>query len=33
MEFLIIMRAFIAMGGTCSLAGTWWDRKKKEEKE
>lgn len=33
MEFLIIMIAFIAMGGTCSLAGTWWDRKKKEEKE
>jgi len=33
MEFWIIMIAFIAMGGTCSLAGTWWDRKKKEEKE
>lgn len=33
MDFLIIMIAFIAMGGTCSLAGTWWDRKKKEEKE
>ena len=29
MEFWIIMIAFIAMGGTCSLAGTWWDRKKK----
>ncbi len=37
MEFWIIMIAFIAMGGTCSLAGTWWDRKwwdrKKKEKK
>ncbi len=39
MEFWIIMIAFVAMGGTCSLAGTWWDRtwwdrkKKKEKKE
>ena len=33
MEFWLIMIAFIAMGGTCSLAGTWWDRKKKEEKK
>ena len=24
MEFWIIMIAFIALGGTCSLAGTWW---------
>ncbi len=23
MEFWIIMIAFIALGGTCSLAGTW----------
>lgn len=33
MEFWLIMIAFIAMGGTCSLAGTWWDRKKKRKKE
>jgi len=33
MEFWIIMIGFIALGGTCSLAGTWWDRKKKEEKK
>ncbi len=32
MEFWIIMITFIALGGTCSLAGTWWDRKKKEER-
>ena len=31
MEFWIIMIVFVAMGGTCSLAGTWWDRKKKKE--
>ena len=30
MEFWIIMIVFVAMGGTCSLAGTWWDRKKKK---
>lgn len=33
MEFWIIMIAFVACGGTCSLAGTWWDRKKKNEKK
>lgn len=33
MEFWIIMIAFITIGGSCSLAGTWWDRKKKEEKK
>ena len=33
MEFWIIMIAFIAMGGTCSLAGTWWDRKNRNNKE
>lgn len=33
MEFWIIMIALIAMGGTGSLAGTWWDRKKKEERK
>lgn len=33
MEFWIIMFAFVAMGGVCSLKGTWWDKgKKKEEK-
>ena len=31
MEFWIIMILFIVMGGTCSLKGTWWDRKKKNE--
>ena len=30
MEFWIIMIVFIAMGGTCSLTGTWWDRKKEK---
>ncbi len=33
MEFWIIMFVFLALGGTCSLKGTWWDRKKKEEKK
>ena len=32
MEFWIIMIGFICIGGSCSLAGTWWSRKKKEEK-
>ncbi len=32
MEFWIIMIGFICMGGTGSLAGTWWSKKKKEEK-
>lgn len=37
--FWVIIMAVIAMGGTCSLAGTWWDknwrmeRKKKKEEE
>ena len=33
MEFWIIMIVFICMGGSCSLAGTWWDRNKKEKKK
>lgn len=34
MEFWLIMIGFIVMGGSCSLADTWWDRKnKKEEKK
>ena len=39
MEFWIIMIVLIAIGGTCSLEGTWWDKKwwdkkkKKEEKK
>lgn len=33
MEFWIIMIAFIVMGGTCPLAGTWWDRNKKKNKQ
>ena len=32
MEFWLIMIGFIVMGGSCSLAGTWWDRKNKKEK-
>lgn len=31
MEFWLIMIAFIVMGGSCSLAGTWWDKKKKKQ--
>lgn len=31
MEFWIIMIGFIAMGGSCSLADTWWARKRKEK--
>lgn len=30
MEFWLIMIVFIAMGGSCSLADTWWDKKKKK---
>ena len=33
MEFWLIMIGFIVMGGSCSLAGTWWDRKNKKESE
>ena len=29
MEFWLIMVVFIAIGGSCSLAGTWWDSKNK----
>lgn len=32
MEFWIIMIVLIGMGGSCSLAGTWWSKKEKEEK-
>ena len=32
MEFWLIMIAFIVMGGSCSLAGTWWDRKNKKDR-
>lgn len=28
MEFWIILIAFVAMGGACSLRGTWWDKNK-----
>ena len=31
MEFWLIMIGFIVMGGSCSLAGTWWARKHKKE--
>lgn len=31
MEFWLIMIGFIVMGGSCSLADTWWDRKNKKE--
>ena len=30
MEFWIVMILFIVMGGSCSLTGTWWDRKTKK---
>ena len=33
MEFWLIMIGFIVMGGSCSLAGTWWDRKNKKDKK
>ena len=33
MEFWLIMIVFIVMGGSCSLAGTWWDRKNKKDKK
>ena len=29
MEFWIIMIVFICIGGSCSLAGTWWSKKRK----
>ena len=32
MEFWLIMIGFIVMG-SCSLAGTWWDRKNKKDKK
>lgn len=31
MELLIVMIIFIGIGGSCSLAGTWWGRKQKKE--
>ena len=30
MEFWIIMICFIYLWGSCSLAGTWWSKNKKE---
>lgn len=34
MEFWLIMIVFIVIGGSCSLTGTWWDKKnKKKEKK
>ena len=33
MEFWIIMIVFICIGGSCSLAGTWWSKKKKNSKK
>ena len=33
MEFWLIMIGFIVMGGSCSLAGTWWDRKNKKKRK
>lgn len=33
MEFWLIMIVLIAAGGSCSLKGTWWDKKKKENKK
>ena len=33
MEFWIIFIVLTCIGGSCSLAGTWWSKKKKEEKQ
>ncbi len=33
MEFWIMMLVLVGMGGSCSLAGTWWERKKKKEEK
>ena len=32
MEFWIFMILFIFIGGGCTLTGTWWSKKKKDEK-
>lgn len=32
LEFWIICGGFILIGGSCSLAGTWWDKKKSKNK-
>jgi len=29
MEFWLIMIVLVCMGGSCSLAGTWWSKNKK----
>ena len=31
MKFFIIMIIFVFIGGSCSLAGTWWSKKKKRK--
>lgn len=31
MEFWIIFIVFICLGGSCSLAGTWWSKNKKDK--
>lgn len=31
MEFWIIFILLAVLGGSCSLAGTWWSKKKKEK--
>lgn len=32
LEFWIICGGLILLGGSCSLAGTWWDKNKKDKK-
>ncbi len=31
MEFWIIFIGLICIGGSCSLTGTWWSKKKKRK--
>lgn len=31
MELWIIVIALIFIGGSCSLKGTWWDKKNKDQ--
>ncbi len=32
-EFWLILIFFITMGGSCSLAGTWWSKDKKKKQD
>lgn len=33
MEFWLILLFFVTMGGSCSLAGTWWSKDKKKKQD